>query len=208
VNPNLVWTLVVVIAVGAAGLACFLFLQPRVPAPLQLAGRRRRHGFRRRFGAEFQRTVQAAVSERRADRMFAARTNRSERFQLRRLSETDSARFVEAWRQLQTRFVVAPHAAVGETDRFAAEVLAARGCPLGEFNQRAVAISVDHPRVVVTYRAAHAIATRHSHDEATQEDLRQALVHFRALFEDLLDLGECHARQGRRDDLELVGGGR
>lgn len=168
---------------------------------------RRRRGLRKRFGPEYERTVHDVGNVRRAEATLEARAKRVERLQIRPLSAADSARFSETWRELQTRFVDAPQAAVTEADQLIGEVMTARGYPLGDFDQRSADISVDHPGVVAHYRAARDIARRQGSGEATTEDLRQALVHYRALFEDLLDVKTPQTLSPvAHDDRELVRG--
>jgi hypothetical protein len=99
----------------------------------------------------------------------------------------EQARFTHAWSKTQTRFVDEPSRAVREADGMVKEVMQARGYPVGDFEQRAADISVDHPNVVANYRAARDIAQRNNSGKATTEDLRQAMVHYRSLFEELLD---------------------
>jgi hypothetical protein len=166
---------------------------------------RRRRRLRARFGPEYERTVHDVGNVRRAEATLEARARRVERLQIRALSAADSARFAETWRELQTRFVDAPQEAVTEADRLIGEVMTARGYPLGDFDQRSADISVDHPQVVAHYRAARDIARRQGSGEATTEDLRQALVHYRALFEDLLDVKTPQKLSPvAHDDRELV----
>ena len=169
--------------------------------------KRRQTRLRKRFGPEYDRTVHDTGSERRAEAELDARARRVARLQIRPLSEADAVRFAEAWRVLQIRFVDEPAAAIAEADRLVGEVMTARGYPLGDFDQRAADISVDHPRVVSNYRAARDIARRQARGEASTEDLRQAIIHYRALFEDLLGRHDVstQAVQGER---QLVGGRR
>ena len=195
-DPRIVW-MIVGVAAAVAVVLWFVWEQ-------------RRHAqLRERFGPEYDRTVHETGSERRAEAELDARARRVERLQIRRLDEADALRFAEAWRGLQIRFVDEPSAAIAEADRLVGEVMTARGYPLGDFDQRAADISVDHPRVVANYRAARDIARRQGRGEATTEDLRQAIIHYRALFEDLLGHGDVRthipAAQKERD---LVGGRR
>ena len=109
---------------------------------------------------------------------------------IRPLSPADSTRFDTAWRAVQARFVDDPRGAVTEADRLVGELMSTRGYPVGEFEQRVADISVDHPDVVMNYRAAREIALQHSQGKASTEDLRQAMVHYRALFRELLETAE------------------
>ena len=102
------------------------------------------------------------------------------------LSDFDRSRFRDAWAQVQARFVDGPAGAVTEADQLLGDLMAARGYPVGDFETRAADISVDHPTVVQNYRSGHDIAVRHLKGQATTEDLRRAMIHYRALFEDLI----------------------
>jgi FtsZ-interacting cell division protein ZipA len=168
--------------------------------------RRRREHLKRRFGPEYDQTVQQHKDLRLAERELEARERRVAKLDIRPLSQVDAVRFTEAWRQTQTRFVDNPQGAVTDADRLVAEVMDARGYPVGDFEQRAADISVDHPRVVVNYRAARAIAERHGHGEANTEDLRQALVHYRELFSDLLEIQTEPEKQPMRRAAGAGGG--
>jgi hypothetical protein len=142
---------------------------------------------RERFGPEYEHTVQTYGDRQAAEEQLRARQERMAKRDIQPLAPADSTRFVEAWRSAQARFVDAPAAAIGEADRLVAEVMRTRGYPVGDFEQRAADVSVDHPHVVEHYRAAHEIAQRNARGEADTEDLRQAMVHYRALFEELLE---------------------
>jgi hypothetical protein len=152
-----------------------------------LMRRQRSTALRERFGPEYDRTVRSAGDPHRAEAELEARKQRVEQLRIRALSAEERGRFAEVWRSVQTRFVDHPGAAIRDADRLVAEVMRARGYPVGDFEQGAADVSVDHPDVVENYRAAHALATRQERDEASTEDLRQAMVHYRALFDDLLD---------------------
>jgi hypothetical protein len=136
---------------------------------------------KQRFGREYGRTVQEAE--------LAARERRGERVRVVPLTAAETARFEQAWEVPQTRFVNDPKRAVAHADRLVCEVMVKRGYPMGDFERRAADISVDHADVVFNYRAAHAIALRDERGEASTEELRKALVHYRTLFRDLLDPG-------------------
>jgi hypothetical protein len=196
-DPRIVWTIVGIVA-AAAGVVLWFVMKTRRHVQL-----------RKQFGPEYDRTVHESGSERRAEAELDARARRVARLQIRPLSAADAARFAEAWRALQTRFVDEPPSAIAEADRLVGEVMAARGYPLGDFDQRAADISVDHPRVVANYRAARDIARRQGRGEATTEDLRQAIIHYRALFEDLLGHDEVRThRPAAQKERDLVGGRR
>jgi len=149
--------------------------------------RRKSEQLRGRYGPEYDRLVREQGDRRRAEAVLEKREKRVEHLDIRPLSPEDRARFAEAWRSDQARFVDDPKAAVTEADRLVADVMQARGYPVGDIEQRAADISVEHPRVVENYRAAHAIALRHKRGEASTEDLRQAMVYYRALIAELLE---------------------
>ena len=152
-----------------------------------LVRRRQSERLRQRFGPEYERTVREAGTVAKAEAALREREVRVERLNIRRLSPEDAARFSSAWRDVQTRFVDDPQRAITEADHLVGEVMHARGYPVGDFDQRVNDISVDHPNVVTNYRAARDIAQNHARGQASTEDLRQAMVHYRALFNDLLE---------------------
>jgi FtsZ-interacting cell division protein ZipA len=152
------------------------------------AGRQRRsRRLQDRFGPEYDRTVSEAGDRRAAEAELVERTERREQFDIVTLEPEARARYVEAWRHTQAQFVDEPAEATREADRLITSVMRDRGYPVDDFEQRAADLSVDHPQVVDDYRAAHAIAAANDRSEASTEDLRQALVHYRSLFEDLLE---------------------
>jgi hypothetical protein len=142
---------------------------------------------RQRFGPEYERTIRSEGNVRKAEAALEARAQRVAKLHIRPLNSTDAQRFDAAWRAVQSRFVDDPRGAVTEADRLVGEVMATRGYPVGDFEQRVADVSVDHPDVVMNYRAAREIASQHAEGKATTEDLRQAMVHYRALFRDLLE---------------------
>ena len=154
--------------------------------------RRRREQLRTRFGPEYDRTVQQAGSTSEADAILAKRLQRVARFKLHPLSHDQIESFSRDWQRVQARFVDDPDAAVGEADQLVAQVMAARGYPVQEFDRLADDVSVDHPHVVENYRTARSLMLRRANGEASTEELRQAVVHYRALFNDLLETEERH----------------
>jgi hypothetical protein len=148
--------------------------------------RRRSEELRERFGPEYERTVDEVGDRRAAESELASREKRVKELSLRDLSPAERARFGEAWRDIQARFVDDPRAATGDADQLVVRVMEARGYPMGDFEQRAADISVDHPALVQNYRGARDIRQRSERGDATTEDLRQAMVHYRALFAELL----------------------
>jgi hypothetical protein len=152
------------------------------------AGRQRRsRQLQDKFGPEYDRTVEQAGDRRAAEAELLDRTERREQLDIVSLDPEARTRYLEAWRNTQAQFVDEPAEATREADRLITSVMRDRGYPVDDFDQRAADISVDHPQVVDDYRAAHAIAARNDRSEASTEDLRQALVHYRSLFEELLE---------------------
>jgi hypothetical protein len=154
-----------------------------------LYARRRRTttaGLRQRFGSEYERAVHEHGSERRAEAQLADREKRVERLKIRDLDPTERERFSGQWHALQSRFVDDPKGAVTEADELVSSLMQTRGYPVADFNQRAADISVDHPRVMANYRSAHDIALRLVKGDASTEDLRTAMIHYRSLFEELV----------------------
>lgn len=147
----------------------------------------RSRGLRSRFGPEYDRLMAEKGNARRAEAELAQRARRVEHLPIRPLPRDVSTRYAQRWNEQQARFVEEPRAAITEADHLVVEVMRERGYPVGEFEQRAADISVDHPRVVQNYRAAHAIALREEAGQATTEDLRAAMLYYRDLFRELLE---------------------
>jgi len=141
---------------------------------------------RQKFGTEYERAVQEHGSERKAEAQLADREKRVEKLHLRNLDPMEHDRFAKEWKSSQSRFVDSPKGAVKEADELVCSLMKTRGYPVADFDQRAADISVDHPRVVENYRLAHEIALRVGQDQATTEDLRTAMIHYRSLFEELV----------------------
>ena len=172
-EPTLMWVLIAVVLIGAIVWITMSRLRSR--------------RLRERFGSEYDRTIRSEGNTRKAEATLEARAKRVAKLQIRPLASADAERFDGSWRAVQGRFVDDPRGAVTEADRLVGELMAARGYPVGDFEQRVADISVDHPDVVMNYRAAREIAQQHAQGKATTEDLRQAMVHYRALFRDLLE---------------------
>jgi len=149
--------------------------------------RRRTEQLTERYGPEYQRTVETKGDQREAERELEARQKRVEGLEIRRLSNDERDDYLARWKETQARFVDDPPAAISEADGLVQDVMQARGYPMVDFEQRAADISVDHPHVVEEYRAAHATAEKDVAGGVETEDLRQAMVHYRALFDDLLE---------------------
>lgn len=150
-------------------------------------GRRKKTGrLKERFGPEYERTVAVAGTQGAAEKELAERERRREDLDIVPLTQQALAGYVDRWRIVQTAFVDNPASAVGDADGLVTEVMRERGYPVDDFEQRAADISVDHPGVVEDYRAAHAIHLRQERADVGTEQQRQAFVHYRALFEELL----------------------
>jgi len=161
--------------IAIAGIAAWLFLR-----------KRRTERLRAQFGAEYDRAVKEDGSRRHAEAGLKDRTERVGSLDIRPLASGDRARFVESWNRIQGRFVDGPGGAVTEADQLLGDVMSTRGYPVSDFEQRAADISVDHPLVLTNYRTAHEIAVRQTKGNANTEDLRQAMIHYRTLFEELV----------------------
>jgi len=174
-NPLVIVLLVALVA--AVGVAGWLFMQKRRTDHLQT-----------QFGPEYERTLAEHQDQKTAERELEHRAERVEHLQLRPLAPAERDQFVTRWKSVQAQFVDDPSEATSEADDLVGQVMATRGYPVGDFEQRAADVSVNHPHVVEHYRAGHALALRSARGDADTEDLRQAFVHFRALFEDLLEV--------------------
>ena len=158
---------------------------------------RRTTRLREQFGPEYDRTVGLNDNRREAESELAARRERRAALDIHPLTPASRDRYAEAWRGVQSGFVDDPAASLIEADRLVLIVMRERGYPMDNFEQRAADVSVDHPLVVEHYRAAYAISERTNARQATTEDMRQGLMHYRALFEDLLGVGETQLREAR-----------
>jgi hypothetical protein len=143
---------------------------------------------RKRYGAEYEREVLRLGSQSKAEAELMKREARVAKLTIVPLTSHEAARFAQAWSRLQGSFVDNPGGAVTEADRLVKELMTARGYPVSDFESRAADISVDHPNVVDAYRAAQAIALKNSRGEVDTEELRKAIMHYRTLFSDLLQV--------------------
>lgn len=169
----------IVIAVAVlvvAGIVFWLFMR-----------KHRTQRLRTQFGgAEYARAVEEGGSRRKAEAALDGRAERVKGLHIRPLAAGDRARFVESWGRVQARFVDGPGSAVTDADQLLGDVMSTRGYPVSDFEQRAADISVDHPAVLENYRAAHQSALLQARGQASTEDLRQAMIHYRTLFEELV----------------------
>jgi hypothetical protein len=152
------------------------------------AGRRRRTDrLRQQFGPEYDRTVAESGEQQVAEKELVARKRNRDKLDIRPLSRDALQAYSHRWRQVQTAFVDSPSTALDDADRLLTDVMRERGYPVDDFDQRAADISVDHPAVVENYRSAHAIHRSKQNGDNNTENQRQAFVHYRALFDKLLD---------------------
>jgi hypothetical protein len=154
----------------------------------------RRKRLQEGFGPEYDRTVSEAPSRREAEAELRERQERRAQFDIRPLAPEDRDRYAASWQTAQARFVDDPEGAIGEADSLIQSVMRDRGYPVDDFDQRAADLSVDHPDVVDHYREGHTIATRTADGDGDTESLRQAMVHYRALFVELLATDEAEDR--------------
>jgi hypothetical protein len=161
-----------------------------VIAGMLTARKRRTERLHGQFGPEYDRTVDAMGSRDKAEAELLARRKRVKKLNIVPLPPQEAERFRKAWLRLQGRFVDSPQGTLAEADLLVRDLMERRGYPMGDFESRAADISVHHPLVVEHYRAAHDIAVRDRDGQADTEALRQAVVHYRALFAELLESAE------------------
>jgi hypothetical protein len=177
-NLSAVSTAQIILAIAVAVLV--------VAGILLFVRKRRTERLRTKFGGpEYARAVNEGGGRRQAEAGLDKRADRVESFHIRPLGPDDRARFVESWTRVQARFVDSPGGAVTEADQLLGDVMSTRGYPVSDFEQRAADISVDYPSVLENYRSAHEIALRRTRGQASTEELRQAMIHYRTLFDQL-----------------------
>ncbi|MFC6010271.1 hypothetical protein [Nocardia lasii] len=154
----------------------------------------RRKRLRDRFGPEYDRTLEQSEGRRAAERELVQRERRHSSLELRELAPERRDEFTAAWARVQERFVDEPADAVREADRLVTTVMGERGYPTEGFDQQAADLSVEHAATLGHYRDAHDIAVKHADGRASTEDLRTAIVHYRALFLDLTNGHTTHTK--------------
>jgi hypothetical protein len=169
-----IWILILIAVLAIVGLAAMA------------ATRRRTTTLRQRFGDEYDRTVQAHDDRRAAEAELVGRQKKRAQLDIRPLSEAERLRFAEDWHAVQERFVDEPGKAVLTADSLVGQVMRARGYPVEDFDTQSALVSVDHPKVVENYRFAHGIYERSQTQQASTEDLREAMLRYRSLFDELL----------------------
>ena len=163
---------------------------------MRSANRRRTDRLKERFGPEYERTVSQLGGQRAAEKELASRERKRQKLDIVPLSPGAREKYAATWRQVQTAFVDDPPAAVGDADRLVAQVMRGRGYPIDDFDQRAADISVDHPHVAENYRPAHMIYLSQEKANIGTEAQREAFVHYRALFDELLEPNDDPAKIG------------
>jgi hypothetical protein len=163
-------------------------------AAVLISRQRRSARLRSEFGPEYSRTVGDAGGRRAAEAELDERKKRVHSYELHPLSASDRDAFVDTWRKVQAEFVDNPRGAVARADELLTNIMAVRGYPMADFEQRSADLSVDHPEVVQNYRAGHEIAIKPAEGQAGTEDLRQAMIHYRALFDELVERPQVQAQ--------------
>jgi hypothetical protein len=164
-----------VVLIGIVGIASAVFLRKHKTERLQT-----------RFGPEYTRAVEESGGRGKAEAALEQRQKRVEGFAIRPLAASDRERYMASWHTVQAEFVDDPKKSVTQADQLLGDVMSTRGYSVSDFEQRSADISVDHPLVVENYRAAHEIAVRHANGRASTEDLRQAMILYRTLFDELV----------------------
>jgi FtsZ-interacting cell division protein ZipA len=177
-SPELMWIVIAIVAVAVVAFAAVAIWRNN--------RRRQRAELARRFGPEYDRLMKEHGNVARVERELEARDKRVRKLPIKELSDGERGSFTEAWRQTQERFVDTPLIAVRSAHDLVQQVMRARGYPVDDFEQRVADLSVDHAGVVEHYRAAHTLHESNRQGEGNTEELRLAMVHYRALFADLL----------------------
>jgi len=173
-NPTLI---IVLVAVALATVVAIVIFEQK---------RRTKARLRGRFGAEYDRAVLAHGSERKAETILADREKRVRSLKLRELSAVHRERFIADWNTTQARFIDHPKGALAEADELVTSLLQAHGYPVSDFEASAEDISVDYPRMIESYRSAHTVAVLSAQDKASTEELRNAMLQYRNLFDELV----------------------
>ena len=174
-NPTVLISAVVVVLL--VGIAVALAMHEK---------RKKTEELRRRFGSEYDRALQEDRNSRKAEAKLLARIKRVEHLRIHELTAAERTRYIGEWEAVQARFIDHPRGAVTEADELVSTLLLARGYPVTAFDQRAADVSVDHPVLMEPYRSAHAVAVRNGPVQATTEELRTAMVQYRAIFDELV----------------------
>ena len=176
-DPRVIVGLVVIALIIVVGMALYVRERRKTTA-----------GLRERFGPEYDRAIVEHGSQHKAEAKLVDRETRVRTLKIRELGATERERFLAEWHSVQSRFVDHPKGSVTEADELVSSLMQARGYPVADFDQRAADLSVDHPRLVEYYRSAHGVAMRLSGDKASTEDLRTAMIQYRSLFDELVEV--------------------
>jgi hypothetical protein len=171
-----------------------------------LAAKQRSTKLRRQFGPEYERTMQDREGRRAAESDLRSRQKQREKLDIHALSEPSRARYAEQWQELQERFIDQPASTVLAADALVRQVMNDEGYPLNDFDEQAALVSVDHPRVVENYRIAHGVYERTQTQQASTEDMRTALLSYRALFDELLHVDSGNAESGNAESGNVESG--
>jgi hypothetical protein len=171
---TVVWVVVAIVVVAAIALVAVG------------VSKRRTAMLRDRFGPEYDRTVASRDDRRAAEADLRAREHQRAQFDVKPLPEATRVRFAHEWRDVQEQFVEQPAQATTAADTLITRVMEARGYPMNDFDAQAELVSVDHPGTVENYRVAHAVRQRSQTEQVSTEDLREALLQYRSLFDELL----------------------
>ena len=193
--PSWVWVLIAIAVVAVLAVVVW-----------QALARRRTGRLQQQFGPEYGRTLGTTDSKREAEAELQAREERRQRLEIRPLSQAARERYLQSWQSVQAQFVDDPDSAVASADSLIQSVMSERGYPVEDFDQRAADISVDHPQVVENYRHGHRLAQASADGSDSTEDLRQAMRHYRALFDELVepaaDQPTTHEQLNQQEDLD------
>jgi hypothetical protein len=181
--PDWGWIVIAVVVIAVIAVLAVVLARPAMR-------RKRSERLKGTFGPEYERTVAETGDRKAAEAELAAREQKRKKLDIVALSHEAGERYALRWRSVQTAFVDDPAGTLVEADRLVIEVMNERGYPVDDFDQRAADISVDHPQVVENYRAAHEIHLAQQNRQLSTEEQRQAFVHYRALFERLLDVAQ------------------
>lgn len=176
-DPRLIIGIVILVVIIAVVVAILMRERQRKTAKL-----------RQHYGSEYDRAVIEHGSAQTAEAKLEAREERVQHFKIRDLALVERDHFTNEWQSIQSRFVDHPRGAVIDADELVSSLMQTRGYPMADFEQRAADISVNYPRVVENYRSAHATALRLTSDDVTTEDMRTAMLQYRALFDELLQV--------------------
>lgn len=189
--PSWVWVLIAIVVVAVVAVVVW-----------QALARRRTGRLRQQFGPEYERALGTTDSKQEAEAELQAREERRRQLEIRPLPQASRDRYLQSWQSVQAQFVDDPRGAVASADSLIQSVMAERGYPIEDFDQRAADVSVDHPQVVENYRQGHRLAQASAEGSDSTEDLRQAMRHYRALFEELVEPATEQATIREQRDLQ------